>query len=412
MAEQRNTANREADNKEVLFRGQNGQEIFAADALQAVLILLSREIRTPLHSILGNARLAEKETEDPEAMKDYLRKITVSAEYLRDTIADMVRVLAIIRGEDNLAPQEVDLRLLVQDMAESIKDRLRERNLSFSYDISGLEVPEILADRECLDQILGKLLINTLGYMVRNGRVDLKVTTARRDDRFADLVIAVTGIGFAIDAAWLRNIFQSDRTGFFTAVSDPYNADMGLLILQNYVFVMGGEIDVEGLGDGRDCLTVRLKTAIPQPRTQKEEIASGHHIFRDGRFSGCRALIADDNPMNLELTKRLLERAGFEVCAVENGEEAVQAWKRERGVFDIVILDLLMPVMDGCEAARRIRRSSPRSLSMSVPIVALTATGFGGDVIRSRRAGINRHLVKPIDPDNLYEVIGDCIFPV
>ena len=85
--------------------------------------------------------------------------------------------------------------------------------------------------------------------------------------------------------------------------------------------------------------------------------------------------------MNLELTKRLLERVGFEVCAVENGEEAVQAWKRERGLFDIVILDLLMPVMDGCEAARRIRRSTPRSLSMSVPIVALTATGFGGDVI-------------------------------
>ena len=412
MTDWNRSADNEGNNRDVLFRGQSGQEIFAADALQAVLILLSREIRTPLHSILGNARLAGGETEDPEAMKQYLRKITVSAEYLRDTIADMVRVLGIIRGEDKLAPQEINLRLMVQDMAESITDRLRERNLSFSYDVTGLEVPEILADRECLDQILGKLLINTLGYMVRNGRVDLKVTTSRREDGDADLVIDVTGTGFAIDAAWLRNIFKSDRTGFFTAVSDPYNADMGLLLLQNYVYVMDGEIDVEGLGDGRDRLTVRMKTAIPKPRTKEEESSSGTQIFRNGRFSGCRALIADDNSMNLELTKRLLERVGFEVCAVENGEEAVQAWKRERGVFDIVILDLLMPVMDGCEAARRIRRSTPRSLSMSVPIVALTATGFGGDVIRSRRAGINRHLVKPIDPDNLYEVIGDCIFPV
>ncbi len=410
MTEHRSTADHGQNSKEVLFRGQNGQEIFAADALQAVLILLSREIRTPLHSILGNARLADGETGDPKAMKEYLKKITVSAEYLRDTIADMVRVLSIIRGEDNLAPQEIDLRLLVQDIAESIVDRLRERNLSFSYDISELEIPQIMADRDCLDQILGKLIINTLGYMVRNGKIDLKVSTARREDGDADLLVSVTGTGFAIDAGWLRNIFESDRTGFYTAVSDPYNADMGLLILQNYVYVMGGKIDVEDLGDGRDRLTVRLRTAVPDPNRKGGENFPGHQIFRDGRFSGCRALIADDNTMNLELTKRLLERAGFEVCAVENGEEAVQAWKRERGVFDIVILDLLMPVMDGCEAARRIRRSSPRTLAMAVPIVALTATAFGGDVIRSRRAGINRHLVKPIDPDNLYEVLGECIF--
>ncbi len=410
MTERKGTADNKEDNsREVLFRGQNGQEIFAADALQAVLILLSREIRTPLHSILGNARLAEGETGDPEAMKQYLRKITVSAEYMRDTIADMVRVLSIIRGEDNLSPQKIDLRLMVQDIAESITDRLKERNLGFTYDISELKVPEILADRDCLDQILGKLLINTLGYMVRNGKVDLKVATSRREDGDADLVITVTGTGFAIDAVWLRNIFESDRTGFYTAVSDPYNADMGLLILQNYVYVMRGKIDVEDLGDGRDCLTVRLKTAIPDARAE-EELSFGRQIYRDGRFSGCRALIADDNNMNLELTKRLLERAGFEVFAVENGEEAVQTWKKERGAFDIVILDLLMPVMDGCEAARRIRRSSPRTLAMAVPIVALTATAFGGDVIRSRRAGINRHLVKPIDPDNLYEVLGECIF--
>ena len=409
MAEQNNTGYNKDKKGEILFRGQNGQEIFAADALQAVLILLSREIRTPLHSILGNAHLAEGEADNPEAMKEYLRKITVSAEYMRDTIADMVRVLSIIRGEDNLSPQEIDLRLMVEDIAESVTDRLKERSLSFRYDISELEIPEIFADRECLNQILGKLLVNTLGYMVRNGKLELKVATSPGEGGRADLVISVTGTGFAIDTVWLRNIFESDSTGFYTAVSDPYNADMGLLILQNYVYVMGGTIGVEDLGNGVDRLTVRLKTAVPKARTG-EELTFGRQIYRDGRFSGCRALIADDNSMNLELTKRLLERAGFEVYAVENGEEAVRMWKKERGTFDVVILDLLMPVMDGCEAARRIRRSSPRTLAMSVPIVALTATAFGEDVIRSRRAGINRHLVKPIDPDNLYEILGECIF--
>ena len=409
MAEQKNTAFTKDNNKEILFRGKNGQEIVAADALQAVLILLSREIRTPLHSILGNARLAEGEADSPEAMKEYLRKITVSAEYMRDTIADMVRVLSIIRGEDNLSPQAIDLRLMVEDIAESVTERLKERSLSFRYDISELEIPEIFADRECLNQILGKFLVNTLGYMVRNGKLELKVATSRGEDGRADLVISVTGTGFAIDTVWLRNIFESDATGFYTAVSDPYNADMGLLILQNYVYVMGGKLDVEDLGDGRDRLTVRLKTGIPKS-LGGEELTFGRQIYRDGRFSGCRALIADDNGMNLELTRRLLERAGFEVFAVENGEEAVKAWKKERGAFDVVILDLLMPVMDGCEAARRIRRSSPRTLAMSVPIVALTATAFGADVIRSRRAGINRHLVKPIEPDSLYEVLGECIF--
>ena len=409
MAEQNNTGYNKDKKGEILFRGQNGQEIFAADALQAVLILLSREIRTPLHSILGNARLAEGEADNPEAMKEYLRKITVSAEYMRDTIADMVRVLGIIRGEDNLSPQEIDLRLMVEDIAESVTDRLKERSLSFRYDISELEIPEIFADRECLNQILGKLLVNTLGYMVRNGKLELKVATSPGEGGRADLVISVTGTGFAIDTVWLRNIFESDSAGFYTAVSDPYNADMGLLILQNYVYVMGGTIGVEDLGNGVDRLTVRLKTAVPEARTG-EELTFGRQIYRDGRFSGCRALIADDNNMNLELTKRLLERAGFEVYAVENGEEAVRMWKKERGTFDVVILDLLMPVMDGCEAARRIRRSSPRTLAMSVPIVALTATAFGEDVIRSRRAGINRHLVKPIDPDNLYEVLGECIY--
>ena len=270
MAEQNNTGYNKDKKGEILFRGQNGQEIFAADALQAVLILLSREIRTPLHSILGNARLAEGEADNPEAMKEYLRKITVSAEYMRDTIADMVRVLGIIRGEDNLSPQEIDLRLMVEDIAESVTDRLKERSLSFRYDISELEIPEIFADRECLNQILGKLLINTLGYMVRNGKLELKVATSPGEGGRADLVISVTGTGFAIDTVWLRNIFESDSAGFYTAVSDPYNADMGLLILQNYVYVMGGTIGVEDLGNGVDRLTVRLKTAVPEARTGEE----------------------------------------------------------------------------------------------------------------------------------------------
>ncbi|MCH3943654.1 MAG: transporter substrate-binding domain-containing protein [Atopobiaceae bacterium] len=362
---------------------------------------ISHDMRTPLNAIIGFSSLAQKKARSPE-VKDYLGKIETSGNVLLDLIDDTLMVSKMSSGKVQINPQPIALAELVESITIPIQEFALQHGVEFAEDVSA-RPRAVLCDRLNTEKIMLNLLTNAVKYTPRGGHVRFSIADAPGDASDPDLVFTVADDGVGMADSFLPHIYepfiQENKLGTTSGTG------LGLSIVKQLVDLMGGTIEVRSKpGEGTTFLVrLHLAAADEVPNAHPEAACQVSGV----ELSGRKVLLCEDNAMNAEIARALLEEEGIEVVVATNGRVGVRYFEAsEAGEYSAVLMDLRMPVMDGLEAARRIR-ALDRKDAASVPIVAMTADAFPDDVERCLDAGMNAHVAKPIDPNALMTTLRE-----
>lgn len=364
---------------------------------------MSHDIRTPMNAIIGFTNLASSHLDDPERLRDYLQKITTSSKHLLSLIDDVLDMSRIESGTVTIGESPCDLYQFLEDLYSMVQTDAQDRDLDLRIDSSALIHADVICDKLRLNQVLLNIVSNALKFTSAGGQVI--VTAIERPGAEADTAtyefqVRDTGIGMAPE--FLDRIFEPFERERTSTVSGIPGTGLGMSITKNLVELMHGQITVESRKDHGSCFTCTFtfplcQTAvIHEPRKERSEQC---------HTANWRLLLVEDNELNREIAVTILEEAGCRVDVAVNGAEAVEKVRHSEDMpYDLVLMDIQMPVMDGIEAAKAIRALPEPSLA-GVPIVAMTANAFEEDRQRVIAAGMNDHLGKPIDSDKLFAVM-------
>jgi len=382
-------------------------ELMAAEeankARHAFFGMVSHDMRTPLNGIVGFTDLALK-CDDPEKTKEYLEKIRTSGRVLTDLVSDTLVLSRLENDKYVLDNRPNDMAELLEEVLEPIRALAADKKVEFVDNIAQVCHKNIMVDRLNMQKIVLNLLSNAVKFTPEGGVVRFDCSGARAEDGSGMCVIRVedTGIGVAED--FIPHMFDA------FAQEDAANAGiagsgMGLSIVKSIVDAMGGTIDVTSRKGKGTVFTVRLPVTTTEQNGDKEITDAGEVE----KLRGMRALICEDNELNLEIEKAILENLGMEVCSTENGSLGVEIFEQKgNGYFNVVLLDMRMPVMDGTTAARKIR-AMDGEYAATVPIIAVSADAYQENVEESLAAGMNAHVSKPLDGDEMTKLICSLV---
>ena len=363
----------------------------SAKAKSDFLARMSHEIRTPMNGIIGMTEIALKDGQTEERRIDCLRKIEYSSEYLLGLINDILDMSKIESGKMRLIEEKCNLMEMIQGLRPLLEAKLNENNIQYIADIQ-LKNHWFLADSLRLNQVLINLLGNALKYSKPDGHVWLTVRETEEEKGFSNLYSQIRDDGIGISPENQQLIFRQFEQADNSDNARKQGTGLGLAISRRIVRMMDSDIKLESEpGKGSTfSFNVKLQPVSCEKTTvtsQPEEIS----------FPGKRILVVEDNELNMEIICTILE--GYKILTEQavNGKEAVyQMEKTAPGYYDMILMDIMMPEMDGLEAARAIR-AMEREDCKTIPIYAMSANAFDEDVKRSLASGMNGHLSKPVD---------------
>lgn len=365
---------------------------------------MSHEIRTPLNGIIGMVEIAKLVPDDREKLADCLQKLELSSRYLLGLINDILDMSRIESGKVELEERTFDLKAVFAHIHGMLQQKAEAASIAFDVDCDGLTETVVAGDDVRLTQVLVNLLSNALKFTPPGGRVTLKARQTDLDGQFLSLEFIVTDTGIGISDEAKARIFQPFEQAEAGTGRQYGGTGLGLAISSNLVKLMGGALSVDSKpGEGSRfvaSLTFRRPCekemgafgAVSAPLQEEEK-----ETPRD--ISGTRILLAEDNEINAEIVTTILEMHGAHVDWVQNGQKAVDAAAASPDGYSLILMDVQMPVLDGLAAARKIRELS------AVPIVALSANVFAGDIDAALEAGMDGYLPKPIDTKKLLETV-------
>ena len=385
----RRTFDRIQRNEQLEVRLSAAEE--ASKAKTFFLSNMSHDIRTPLNAIIGYTTLANHEDVTYEEKSEYIGKIEMAGRQLLEIVNDVLDMSRIESGKLSLEPTRVNLENCVREVSDLVRIQLEAKKIEFSVSCV-IAHKWVLCDKAMLDRVLMNLLCNAGKFTEENGSVSLQLTELARDDRIGSYEIRVkdTGIGMSREFAERLFIpFERERT---STVSRIQGTGLGLAITKSIVDMMGGSIAVRTeKGKGTE-FTVAVDFPLTEP---EEEIRT--NAEDEISFDGMRALLVEDNMINMEIAQMVLVQAGFLIETAENGKMAVDMTAAsEPGYYDVILMDLQMPVMDGYQATQAIRNLPDPGLA-GIPIIAMTANAFQEDIKKTEQAGMNGHIAKPLD---------------
>ncbi len=372
----------------------------ASLAKSQFLSTMSHEIRTPLNSILGLVQILLQKEIAPD-FRQRLLEIANASEHLLTIINDVLDMSKIEACKLTLSPAPFSLAEAMEEVVLIFNQRARESDLTFNRTFEGLENRIVLGDKLLLKQVLINLLSNAIKFTHRGGKVFFRVQAMDRDAEQIDVTFQVSDSGIGMDQEQMAKLFTPfEQTR--PDISTQYGGTgLGLAISGKLVEIMGGTIQVESQpGNGS-----KFRFTIPLSLCAPQNTPVLHAVAKQADFSGKTILVVEDIPLNRQILLELLESTGVEFAEAENGREAVDKYIAAPERFDLILMDMLMPVMDGLEATRQIRRLD-HLRSTPVPIIALTANAFQEDVDACREAGMMAHISKPIKYHELIEKIS------
>ena len=372
---------------------------------------MSHDIRTPMNAIIGFTTLAISNIDDKERVKDYLAKTLASSNHLLSLINDVLDMSKIESGKVELRHESFNFRAFLQDFENLYGEQAKSKGISYETILaSDLEV-QIIGDSLRLNQVLSNLLSNALKFTPAKGMIKLRVSKTGEDQENVYLRFEVIDTGCGIAEENYDKIFESFEQENVDVTYKYGGTGLGLSIVKRFTGLMGGGIHVTSVQGSGSTFTVDLpfgKIKESGKPTRFSDINGRNDLAKDCYavdydFKGKRILLVEDNELNREIAEELIGVTGASVESAEDGVQAVEMFKESaEGYYDLILMDVQMPHMDGYEATRCIRALG-RSDAQKVPIFAMTANAFAEDVQKSREAGMNAHISKPLDIRAVYK---------
>lgn len=391
----KNQLNTAADEKKRI------EELWQNIDCRKLLAHMSHDLRSPLSNVLGLTELARNKSDDREYVEYCLEKIDASAHFLMDMLTDVLYIIRLEAGENNLRKSSVDLKEFFNSLSDTARAMAYEKRLNFFAHFDEQIVPLVRTDGSRVRQVLQNLLSNAVKFTPRFGRVDFsaKLLEADNDRVRIRFTVKDTGVGIADE---LKDIIFLPLTKEYSGSTNVYGGSgLGLAICKQLVDRLGGTLDfTSSKGNGSEFWVV-LDFEQDKAALQRQAEVPAQAVD----FSGKYVLLAEDNHINCEIVKRLLTRRGLTVETAENGQIALNKFMMNAPrTYDLILMDVRMPYMDGLKAARMIRASG-KSDAKTIPIMAMTANAYDEDIQQSMEAGMNAHLVKPVEPSELYRAV-------
>ena len=387
----------------------------AAEALQSAeraskaktdfLSNMSHDIRTPMNAIIGITTLMKNELHEPEKLAEHLGKLESSGQLLLGIINDILDMSRIESGKTTLNVEKMNLSQQVSQLDSIIRQQAGQRRQSFTVK-TDLQHENVLGDPNRLNQVLMNILSNAVKYTPTGGHIRLEVEELPRNEHYARYRFVVQDDGIGMSEAFQKTLFDPFTREEKSGTNKVQGTGLGMAITKSVVDLMGGSISVESATGKGTRFEVVLEFPIDtEADTVQKTQALPEETEATSPLSGMKFLCAEDNAINAEILQMLLETKGSSCTICSNGQEIVDAFASVKpGDYDMILMDIQMPVMDGLEATRRIR-SSENPLGRTIPILAMTANAFLEDMQKSKEAGMDEHLSKPVDISALEQVV-------
>ncbi len=399
----------EEENRRVLQNALDMAEQ-ANHAKTTFLNSMSHDIRTPMNAIIGFTALATAHIDDTALVKDYLRKIATSGDHLLSLINDILDMSRIESGSMKIEEAQVHLPTLLQEIKTIVQPDIEAKQMSFLIDTGEIKNEEILCDKLHFSQVMLNLLSNAVKYTPAAGKIEIHVrqkVSVRPDYACYEFHVKDNGIGMSEE--FQKHVFESFTREQTQTVSGIQGSGLGMAITKNILDMMGGTISVHSETNVGTAFIVTLQFKIAAETgkavVQEEDNVSGATIDLKGR----KVLLAEDNELNREIATAILEDIGVAVSCVSNGIEVVDEIAHSvPGQYDLILMDIQMPLMDGYTATREIRTLDNPEIA-DIPIIALTANAFDSDKKKALKTGMNGYVAKPISTEKLMEAMREAL---
>ena len=369
----------------------------ASKAKTDFLSNMSHDIRTPMNAIIGITTLMKNELHQPEKLAEHLGKLETSGRLLLGIINDILDMSRIESGKTTLNIEKTNLPQQVSQLDSIIRQQASQRRQTFTVE-NHVQHENVLADPNRLNQVLMNILSNAVKYTPQGGHIRLDVEELSHTEHYAKYRFVVQDDGIGMSAVYQKTLFDPFTREEKSGTNRVQGTGLGMAITKSIVDLMGGTIHVESAPGKGSRFEVVLELPI-DAEADKVQTASAlpEEDEAVSPLSGMKFLCAEDNAINAEILEMLLETKGASCTICSNGQEIVDAFASVKpGEYDMILMDVQMPVMDGLEATRRIRNGE-NPLGRTIPILAMTANAFLEDMQKSKEAGMDEHLSKPVD---------------
>lgn len=376
----------------------------ANSAKSDFLSRMSHDMRTPLNGIIGMTYLAQ-EVQNPPKTKDCLEKINISSNFLLGLINDVLDMAKAESGKMELHPEPYDIHQFIAYVEAVIKPLCIEKNIKLVFDLQPINTRRPVMDSLRYNQLCFNLLSNAVKYTPEGGTVTLRIHDEMVSDTRLSMILEISDTGIGMSEEFQKSMFETFTQENRSDISLTRGSDLGLAIAKRVIDLMGGTVAVDSkLGKGTTYHIQFEFDSMPAdfggPLEVSEKRATDY-----SSLAGKHVLLCEDHPLNQEIAQTLLQGKDMLVVTAENGHVGTEQFSCSApGYYDVILMDIRMPVMDGYEATRKIR-AMERPDAKSVPIIAMTADAFDESIREAKRVGMNAYITKPINPDKLFSTI-------
>lgn len=404
---------KEAHEKEVLHTSRL-EEAFkevqkANRAKGEFLARMSHEIRTPMNAIIGLSYLSREHKNVPKAVLENLDKIDQSAHFLLSFVNDILNLSNLESGNIAVNKEYVEMNTFLERVNAAVLSEIGDKKVRYTSRVRGKLSEGYLFDGEILFHALMNIMDNAVKYTQQDGNISFITELLGENEGYAGIRFEIEDDGIGMEESFVDTAFEAfsqENAGITTLYG---GTGLGLTIAEKMIELLNGTIDLYSEKGKGTTVIITLIFEKDRKKTVSQE--KGRTRASEYNFDGKRALIVEDNEINIEIAKNILVHKKFEVEVAVNGEECVDMFKtHDPGYYDVILMDIRMPIMDGLTATKIIRNLE-REDGATIPIIAMTANAFEEDVKKSLDAGMNGHLSKPIDIKKMYALLDQVVFP-
>ena len=373
----------------------------ANKAKTAFLSHMSHDMRTPMNAIMGFTGIAMKNNPSDE-VKNCLEKIDESSEHLLSLINDVLDLTRVESGKVKYNPVPTDLKSITDSALDITKGFLTNRDISFKIQREEAKIPNVLVDPVRLRDVLVNILSNAVKFTPDGGTITFETQCQEKGgDGYINMHYRISDTGIGMSEEFTKEVFEEFAQEDSDVRTQYHGAGLGMAIVKKYIDMMGGTILVHSKKHEGTTFTVDIPLEITDKECNKSDTGFSEKV----NLTGVNVLLVEDNELNAEIATVQLEEFGIKVERAVDGRNAVEIFRNHpEGTFDVILMDIMMPVMDGLTATKAIRALNRPDAGI-IPIIAMTANAFAEDVQRCLDAGMNAHLAKPLDIEKVKKTI-------